>query len=419
MAKKINLEELQQTIAANIQSAKPVEKPQEQELPQPVQIETPDIGQPEKPVTDPTQVSEDFKPGGTVGMSGEPLPSIKLLDGSQWMASMFDQYGKPYWGDIDPDPNFWSEVENAMKNWWGNVVFDFQNKDTTPIDIIVEENWDTVPDSFKQAGVAISDKTGTFGEDATKAFSPIAQTVGEGLATAGRAWTNGEKVTLPYGIGYVLKAVKHIIGGAFEVLGNVGYGAERLIGTVGNKIQMGENISWYESWAASRIAYSSVAKEGLTAEYLRRYRAGENPILLMQELQNPLAEAFGQSILDPTNLLSGGMLGGAKAASKGVTIAEDGADLLKAVNAVEDVAKAENAVSAADKLVDATRTINQMEDVSRGVNAVEDVANVVDDVTGMANMISSVDEVVDSAKVIKKAETPLQKLSNWVGERVR
>lgn len=419
--KPTKVEDIQQNIAANIQAGNTSVKreenlPKEPVLQHPVQAEAVDIGQAETPVTDPKQSSENFLPGGETGMSGEPLPSIQRSDGTKWMATMFDQYGKPYWGDIDPDPNFWGEVSAAMKNWWGNVVYDFQNKDTTPIEIIQDDNWDTIPESFKQAGVAITDKTGTFGEDAGKALAPVMQTVGEAISTAGRAWTNGERLTLPYGIGYVLKGVKHLLGGGMEVLGGIGYGVERLVGTVVIKAKMGEDISGYEAWAASRIAYSSLLKEGLTAEYLRRYRNGENPILLMQELQNPLAEMAGQSVLDPLNLLSLGAAGAAKAGAKGVMIADDGADLLRSVNAVTDVAKAERIVDSLDNVSDVSRAANMASDTARVVDDVGDAARTANTISDTENIV---EEVVDSAKVVKKAETPTQKLSSWIAERVK
>lgn len=56
-----------------------------------------------------------------------------------------------------------------------------------------------------------------------------------------------------------------------------------------------------EGWQAGRIQYSQVFDDTIREQYLRRYRAGENPELLALELQNPLAEVGGQLILDPLN----------------------------------------------------------------------------------------------------------------------
>jgi hypothetical protein len=54
-----------------------------------------------------------------------------------------------------------------------------------------------------------------------------------------------------------------------------------------------------KNWQAGRIAYSAAINPALKSEYIRRYQNGENPYLLSLELQNPVAEGIGQSILDP------------------------------------------------------------------------------------------------------------------------
>lgn len=58
-----------------------------------------------------------------------------------------------------------------------------------------------------------------------------------------------------------------------------------------------------ENLQAGRIAYSSWVDPALREEFKRRFRAGENPYLLEQELQNPVAELFGELFFDPINLV--------------------------------------------------------------------------------------------------------------------
>jgi hypothetical protein len=91
-----------------------------------------------------------------------------------------------------------------------------------------------------------------------------------------------------------------------------------------------------QGWDAGRILYSQAIKPSLLAEFKRRAAAGEDPQLLAMELQNPWAEAVGQAILDPLNVI-GAFAKGAKAASmlddatdavRGGTLGDEAAELL-------------------------------------------------------------------------------------------
>lgn len=57
-----------------------------------------------------------------------------------------------------------------------------------------------------------------------------------------------------------------------------------------------------ENWQASRIAYSVMNDDNLKEEYIRRYKAGEDPRYLVMELEKPLDEMIGQLIFDPLNV---------------------------------------------------------------------------------------------------------------------
>jgi len=100
-----------------------------------------------------------------------------------------------------------------------------------------------------------------------------------------------------------------------------------------------KNIS--EGWQSGRILYSQVFDETLKQDYLRRYRAGENPELLALELQNPLAELGGQLVLDPTNVVglvskayhAAGEIENATETIRATGLLAD-ADAVKALNAI-------------------------------------------------------------------------------------
>lgn len=57
-----------------------------------------------------------------------------------------------------------------------------------------------------------------------------------------------------------------------------------------------------ENWQASRIAYSVIDEPALKDEFIRRYKAGENPAYLAMELENPIDELLGQLVIDPLNV---------------------------------------------------------------------------------------------------------------------
>ncbi len=91
-------------------------------------------------------------------------------------------------------------------------------------------------------------------------------------------------------------------------------------------------------WNAGRILYSQAIKPSLLEEFKRRAAAGEDPQLLAQELQNPWAEAVGQMILDPLNVVgafakgakAAGMLDDATDAVRGGSLGDEAAELLEA-----------------------------------------------------------------------------------------
>lgn len=59
-----------------------------------------------------------------------------------------------------------------------------------------------------------------------------------------------------------------------------------------------------EGWTAGQIMYSTSGDPALKAEFVRRWRAGENAYLLAEELQNPVKEMFGSILGDPLELIA-------------------------------------------------------------------------------------------------------------------
>ena len=69
--------------------------------------------------------------------------------------------------------------------------------------------------------------------------------------------------------------------------------------------ELGEDLA--EGWQSGRIAYTAFVDPAVREEFVRRMKAGENPDLLQQELENPWAEIAGQMVLDPLNFVGLGV----------------------------------------------------------------------------------------------------------------
>lgn len=102
-----------------------------------------------------------------------------------------------------------------------------------------------------------------------------------------------------------------------------------------------------EGWNAGRLLYSSFVKPAVMQEYESRVKAGEDPYLLALELQNPIAEAIGQLVLDPLNLI-GVLSKGAKATK----VIDEARDITRTSGLAEDAAKT---FSAIDEVNDAKK----------------------------------------------------------------
>ena len=117
---------------------------------------------------------------------------------------------------------------------------------------------------------------------------------------------------------------------------------------------------------ASRILYTTALDPLVKQEFLRRAAAGEDPALLAMELENPLYEAVGQTVLDPLNLIGVGA-GKARDARRVASVSDEfinvadpgvakALDGLSVVGEAGAVSALEDLVTAHQAAIKATRT---------------------------------------------------------------
>jgi hypothetical protein len=118
--------------------------------------------------------------------------------------------------------------------------------------------------------------------------------------------------------------------------------------------EFGDIIS--DEWQAGRILYTQWTDESVKAEYMRRLHRGENPYLLAEELQDPIAELAGELIFDPLNVLG---------------------FLHKGKNATKRLANFQEVMLKPDELVPFTK-LNQLTDVEKTSSMIEGVGKFTD-----------------------------------------
>ena len=111
-----------------------------------------------------------------------------------------------------------------------------------------------------------------------------------------------------------------------------------------------------EGYEAGRILYTQFIDPAVREEYIRRFRAGENPYLLAEELQNPAAEIGGELIADPLNFVgfffkAGRKAGWADDAARRFTTLDPRID---AVRTIGKVANETDAAAGIGRVVDGT-----------------------------------------------------------------
>lgn len=138
-----------------------------------------------------------------------------------------------------------------------------------------------------------------------------------------------------------------------------------------------------EGWQSGRILYSQVFDQTLKEKFLNDYRYGEDPQLIAEKMQNPLAEMAGQLILDPLNIV-GGFLKAAKSGKEletaleatkasGLLKTEEGAKALDLISKAQDEGSAAEAfktlVGAQQKAVNDVQTGSKLLNVTYDANS--------------------------------------------------
>ena len=165
------------------------------------------------------------------------------------------------------------------------------------------------------------------------------------------------------------------VGGAYDV-------ARLVLSPSDNKWdEVGRAI--VEGWHSGRVLYSQVFDSTLKEKFLAEYRAGGDPQLIAEKLQNPLAELGGQLLLDPLNLV--GAFGKAAKTAKeletalqttkasGLLKTEEGAQALKLLSEAGDE---RSAVEALNTLVTAqARAVDAVQSGSKLLNVTYDAGS--------------------------------------------
>lgn len=248
--------------------------------------------------------------GGTTGMHGEKLPPG---------ATAFDRYGMPYYGPLQrpewaannpimtPAYDMAVELLNWGKRAWGWITTK-PTEQPKSIEAILEplgniqiagKDVGLIEGSKQTTGAALAVVGGLFNKNAEQKLgelmgTPGGQNIGLALQTSQEAIDSFNN--LPDGWSYISRAVSAAISTIFKPFQLAASGLERVIGTTQ---EMLKGASFSQAYETSRILYTSWYDEAIKEEYINRLEQGANPVLLAKELENPIVEAAGQTVLDP------------------------------------------------------------------------------------------------------------------------
>jgi hypothetical protein len=214
------------------------------------------------------------------GPNGEGLPQVKMPNGTVRTATAYVN-GNPYWGDLNAPTGFWNDIGRSIDNYWVNEVYNF----TAPVAAGIPMQ------AVAANGLNAIGKAITTSPDVGQAALGTVSALGGIVSSSIHDWNN-----VPFGLHYLTRGISAVVDTALQVFQVPAQGFERAIGTVGNVIT-GHPLD--ESYQASKLLYSGWRNPGITDEYIRRYKAGENPFQLVAELQDPLKEGILQTVLDP------------------------------------------------------------------------------------------------------------------------
>lgn len=272
------------------------------------------------------------------------------------------KYGEPYYGGQSPlaewaniqagHNRIWKDLdkEGTAKDVWGDISQDLRGAaEGGNVGDILKTGWSGLVRVFSEylpkkiAGdenTQIADKTsvGDYGVALSRATGEVLKGVGLTLDVIPRTFK--QSLSVVEGRGEYLEqegkdkfeGLGDIVGGAIEgsLEDSTGFWAdagrwvagafqaitpvEWIVNSV--RVGMDEDVGFEGlkeidrmNWNAGRVMYSSFIDSAVREEYRRRWAAGENPYLLELELENPLAEAAGEIIFDPLNVLAAGAKG--------------------------------------------------------------------------------------------------------------
>lgn len=310
----------------------------------------------------------DYK-NAKVGPHGEALP-----DG----AKGWTPFGTPYFGE-------------GVAAKWNEYKWRFSDRVTNAPS---EQDW---MDYYKKFGGMYQDAVKEGGDISWIESAKIGgQAALEGLDLLGKQLGSASEnagVLTP-----VTQGLRVGVEAVFDLLQQAAYGLERGAGAVksafnemaeiraeqknpfdgmsheGDAVQENElkriGNALEEGWQSGRILYSSVFDKSREAEFLRRYRAGEDPALLAMELQNPIVEAIGQTIFDPLNFV-----GAIAKAGKWAGLLDDAADAVKATGVLADAKHAAIIDEVVNVGSDALAAEKKLELANAQIKAVDTIRN--------------------------------------------
>jgi len=311
----------------------------------------------------PKQQNWDYRTA-TVGMNGEALPQ-----GAQG----FDPYGNPYFG---------TGLINSFKKYWYEATKDVSQPSAEEWDNITQR-WKTAQQTEKTFKAQVGGRAGILARQ-NKGYEKQQSTQNLALAkeTFSAAWQAGEGsdkslIAIPlktFRVGtsmlmdllqegaikteQALGAQQAILDYANQqsslktidfksdianlaanifIPGLSAYNAYRFFTAPGTAQEKIDAIK--AGWSEGRLLYTNLVQPAVKQEYESRVKAGEDPYLLAMELQNPIAEAVGQLVLDPLNLV-GFLSKGAKTAK----VLEDAKDTLRTSGLAEEATKTFSAI---------------------------------------------------------------------------
>lgn len=306
----------------------------------------------------PTRPANDWSPKMPMADSERAFviqPDAGIPDGWDYKTSIAGPNGEK------PPPNAigWTPFgeayyggNSAVANWWNGLT----SRMSAPVD---GEEFSNSKSDFStfggEAGKAL--KEGRWADAFGSSIQAIGE-IGDVFANLGGKEGDDELAAEPTILTYAGRALSQIVSGGLRLLGEVAEEAEQIRGGLREladeagtpdvqlfgavqDANIPEKYQWFKSlvfsvdpigilrdiagavaapgslrekaetfnagYESGRILYTTAIDGAVKSEYMRRWRAGENPYLLAEELQNPGSEMAGEILFDPLNFVGAGL----------------------------------------------------------------------------------------------------------------